>query len=125
MGNDLVVKRPPLPSIGKITGLGPGMSKIREGMGSLRERHDGLNDDIQAYGMALDAVRDHVRNLHEDLAFEVKSEGNGAGGQVSQEQLEKRVTELSGTDKQEIQTEEVGDAAPLTSDPAAAPGSGN
>lgn len=118
MANDVVVaKRPPLPAIGKITGLGPGLSKVRAGMAGLREAHDGLNDDIQAYGMAVDAVRDHVRSLHEDLAFEVKSEGNGAGGKVSTEQLEKRVDELVNGGK------EVADVAPLAAGPAAAPGS--
>lgn len=105
--------------LGKISGLGPAMSRIREGMAQLREDHDGLSADLTAYGAAVNMVRDHVRSLHEDLSFEVSDRGNG-GGQVSQERVEQHLDAMLGTE--DIGGGEAASAAPLADGPAAADG---
>ena len=121
MANDVVkVERPPLPVLDKITGLGPGLAKIRSGMAALRDTNAGLNEDIAAYDAALNMVRDHVRDLHADLQFEVTDKGNGGGGQASSEKIEEKVREIVGTEHVG-KVEEVLEApvAPLPAGPSA------
>ncbi len=83
----------------RISGLSGGLHRIRDGFAQLRQDHDGLVEDITAYGVAVNMVRDHVRDLHADLQFEVSDRGNG-GGQASQERVEQHVREIIGAEQQ-------------------------
>lgn len=118
-----VTKMKPLPPLTGVAGLGGIFRDAARTIQEAKGAGTSLGVEAARFKEDVDTVREHVRREHEDFHFQVSTLGNG-GEKLSEEQSD--TTKKPATGEQQVVTgEEVGDVAPLTSDPAAAPGSGH
>lgn len=90
-----MAERKPLPPLKGVAGLGNVLADAKRGINEVRQVTTALSSETADLVRDVNIMRDHVRQVHEDLHFEASTLGNG-GPSLSEEpseQSEKQVEE--------------------------------